>query len=110
MAIRNNANDLHRIKTAVCVWAVYIPLLSSNESPQHGLRKAGINARCKFQKTKAECNERVIYRQTCTMETVGGSETIWNPLGIHGHKCCSCELWCREKEQKQQHINETENI
>ncbi|GFU78050.1 mariner Mos1 transposase [Trichonephila clavipes] len=35
MAIRNNINDLHSMKTAV--WAVYVHLLSSNESPQHGL-------------------------------------------------------------------------
>ncbi|GFY34292.1 uncharacterized protein TNCV_2505951 [Trichonephila clavipes] len=42
MAIKNNINDLHSMKTAV--WAVYFPLLSSNESPQHGLCPTIINA------------------------------------------------------------------
>ncbi|GFW22155.1 uncharacterized protein TNCV_1632851 [Trichonephila clavipes] len=56
MAIRNNINYLYSIKTAV--WAVYFHLLSSNESPQHGLYHAIINAWCKFQKIEAECNER----------------------------------------------------
>ncbi|GFV40291.1 RNase H domain-containing protein [Trichonephila clavipes] len=53
---RNNINDRHSMKTAV--WAAYFHLLSSNESPQHGLCPADINAWCKFQKTEAECNER----------------------------------------------------
>ncbi|GFU77524.1 uncharacterized protein TNCV_3498971 [Trichonephila clavipes] len=56
MAIRNNINNLHSMKTAV--WAVYLHLMSSNESPQHGLRPAIINALCKSQKTEAERNER----------------------------------------------------
>ncbi|GFY35449.1 hypothetical protein TNCV_195421 [Trichonephila clavipes] len=55
MAMKNNINDQYRMKVAV--WAVYFHLLSSNEGPQQGLCPAIINARCKFQKTKAECNE-----------------------------------------------------
>ncbi|GFW64908.1 hypothetical protein TNCV_391741 [Trichonephila clavipes] len=35
MANRNSINDLHHMKTAV--WAANFHLLSSNESPQHGL-------------------------------------------------------------------------
>ncbi|GFU53253.1 hypothetical protein TNCV_2952921 [Trichonephila clavipes] len=42
MAIRNDIDDLHGMKTAV--WAVYFLLLSSNESPEYGLRLADINA------------------------------------------------------------------
>ncbi|GFW36575.1 uncharacterized protein TNCV_1955751 [Trichonephila clavipes] len=55
MAIRNNINDLHSMKTAV--WAVYFHLLSSNESPQHERCHAIINTWCKFQKIEAECYE-----------------------------------------------------
>ncbi|GFU84561.1 uncharacterized protein TNCV_1526131 [Trichonephila clavipes] len=40
------------------LWAVSFHLLSSNESPQHGMCPAITNAWCKFQKTEAECNER----------------------------------------------------
>ncbi|GFX73896.1 hypothetical protein TNCV_397071 [Trichonephila clavipes] len=55
MALRNNINDLHSMKTAV--WAVYFHLPSSNEGPQYGLCPAIINTWCKFQKREAECNE-----------------------------------------------------
>ncbi|GFX68475.1 uncharacterized protein TNCV_2004891 [Trichonephila clavipes] len=56
ITIRNNINHVHYMKTAV--WAVYFHLLSSNESPQHGLCPADINALCKFQKAEAESRER----------------------------------------------------
>ncbi|GFW84679.1 hypothetical protein TNCV_2597241 [Trichonephila clavipes] len=42
MAIRNNISDLHKMKTTV--WAVYFPLLFSNEGRRHGLLPVGINS------------------------------------------------------------------
>ncbi|GFX16096.1 uncharacterized protein TNCV_4703531 [Trichonephila clavipes] len=42
MAIRNNIDDLHSMKTAV--WAAYFHLLSSYKSSQHGLYPAIITA------------------------------------------------------------------
>ncbi|GFX71882.1 uncharacterized protein TNCV_1443061 [Trichonephila clavipes] len=45
MAIRNNINDLHSMKTTVR--AVDLDLQFSNESPQHGLCPAIINVWCK---------------------------------------------------------------
>ncbi|GFS61676.1 hypothetical protein TNCV_4313121 [Trichonephila clavipes] len=55
--------------------------------------------------------DRVIRYQTDKLaECVGVTETTRNPMGMQGHKCCSCEIWCKEKEQKQKHIDETENI
>ncbi|GFV33174.1 uncharacterized protein TNCV_2768921 [Trichonephila clavipes] len=56
MAIRNNINELHSMKTAVR--DAYFHPLSSNEGPQHVLYPAIINTWCKFQKTEAECNKR----------------------------------------------------
>ncbi|GFX49832.1 hypothetical protein TNCV_3073851 [Trichonephila clavipes] len=55
------------MKTAI--WAVYFHLLSSNDSPQHGLCPEIINACCKFQKIEDECNERhyVIMNDTCAI-------------------------------------------
>ncbi|GFV38887.1 uncharacterized protein TNCV_192551 [Trichonephila clavipes] len=65
MAIRNNINDLHSMKTSV--WTVYFHLLSSNESPQHGLCPAGwdlimppLRNRVKFQQLKEFERSRII--------------------------------------------------
>ncbi|GFX01075.1 hypothetical protein TNCV_4580411 [Trichonephila clavipes] len=52
---RKNINDLYSIETAVRT--VYFHLLSSNESPQHEMCPAVINAWYKFQKTEAESKE-----------------------------------------------------
>ncbi|GFU56295.1 hypothetical protein TNCV_582291 [Trichonephila clavipes] len=52
----NNTYDLESMKTAV--WVVSFHLLSTNESPQHGLCPAGTNSWCKFQKAEAELNEK----------------------------------------------------
>ena len=42
--------------------------------------------------------------------SVGETEMTRNQKAMESQKCHSYELWCREIEQKQQHINGTENI
>ncbi|GFX61472.1 hypothetical protein TNCV_823781 [Trichonephila clavipes] len=47
------------------------------------------------------CTRRVIrYQSNKLVRCLGGKETNLNPIGIEGHKCRSCELWCKEAEKK----------
>ncbi|GFV10105.1 hypothetical protein TNCV_3660571 [Trichonephila clavipes] len=67
MAIRNNINDLHSMKTAVL--AVYVHLSSSNESSQHGLRPESKNtcASFKIQKLNVTKSTMTINTYTCAI-------------------------------------------
>ncbi|GFU26497.1 hypothetical protein TNCV_2463411 [Trichonephila clavipes] len=85
MAIRNNINDLHSMKTAV--WAVNLHLLSSNERPQHVLYPAIIKTWCKLQKTEAGFNERVSPNAVYKLGgEVNNTVMSQNYIGKHGWK------------------------
>lgn len=52
LAIQRNTNSLDKMKQAV--WSTYFHLMSSNESPAHGLCPKGSDTWCKYHKAMAE--------------------------------------------------------